>query len=256
MADFPDVARAMDTARRAVEAAAEASLRHWRRLASVETKPDGTAVTVADRESEAAILGVVRGVFPGHAILTEESGALGEPGSSCWIVDPLDGTLGFSRGGPCWGPLVALEHEGQVVAGAMALPALGETYWAGRGLGCWRDGERLSVSSVAEWSQATLVLGEIGRLLEKPREAGILSLLRTARQTRCPGDLAGAAVILSGRGEAWLEAGVQPWDVAAIKVLVEEAGGRFTDFSGRESIESGEAVVTNGRLHPHVLRHL
>jgi histidinol-phosphatase len=222
----------------------------------VETKSDGTAVTVADAESEAAILAVIRGAFPGHAVLTEESGMLGEPGTTRWIVDPLDGTLGFSRGGQFWGPLVALEHEGRVVAGAMALPALQETYWAGRGMGAWRDGERLAVSEVSDWGRATLVLGEMGRLLEGSSEAGVLSLLRTARQTRCPGDLAGAAAVLNGRAEAWLEAGVKPWDVAAVAVLVEEAGGRFTDFAGAASIESGEAVASNGRLHAHVLRHL
>jgi histidinol-phosphatase len=249
------VARALEAARRAAQAGGAAALPHWRNLASVETKADGTPVTAADRAAEAAILEVLRGAFPDHAVLSEESGASGGPSPSRWIVDPLDGTLGFSRGGRHWGPLVALEHEGRVLAGAMALPAMGESYWAARGHGCWRDGERCAVSEVAAWSGAILLVGSLRPLLGR-REAGMLSLIRGARQTRCPGDLAGVADLVSGRAEAWLEAGVQAWDLAALKVMVEEAGGRFTDLQGGDDIERGEAVASNGRLHAHLLAAL
>ncbi len=250
-----DLAKALATARRAVSAAAEAGLRHFRRGVAVETKPDRTPVTAADRDAEAAILAVIRDAFPDHAILGEESGAHGG-GPSRWIVDPLDGTRGFSRGGFFWGPLVALEHRGEVVAGAMALPVLGETYWAATGMGAFRDGERLRVSGVADWRDATVSCGELGRLLEPPYAGGVAHLARTAASARCYGDLAGAMLVLTGRAEAWLERGVKVWDVAPIKVLVEEAGGRFTDLAGRASVESGHALATNGRLHEHVLAAL
>src|SRR5512141_102363 len=124
-----DLAKAMDVARRAVEAASAASLAHFRRGVRVERKPDRTPVTQADRDSEAAILAVVKEAFPDHAFLGEETGAHAGSGTTRWIVDPIDGTKGFTRGRGFWGPLVACEHEGRVVGGAMGLPVLGEVYW-------------------------------------------------------------------------------------------------------------------------------
>ncbi|HUG52047.1 MAG TPA: inositol monophosphatase family protein [Vicinamibacteria bacterium] len=251
-----DVERAMDTARHAVLAASAASLRYWRKGVVIDTKPDRSPVTAADRDAEAAILDVIHLAFPHHAVLAEESGETkGEGGR--WIVDPLDGTRGFTRGGSFWGPLVALEVEGDIVAGAIGLPALGETYFAGRGLGAFRDGERLAVSNVGEWSEATLQLGELKAMLAGSRAPGVRSLVAGAASTRGYGDLAGCVEVLSGRADAWLEAGVRPWDIAALKVLVEEAGGRFTDFDGgARYLETGHAVASNSLLHAHVLRAL
>ncbi|HYS79764.1 MAG TPA: inositol monophosphatase family protein, partial [Anaeromyxobacteraceae bacterium] len=117
-----DLDLALTTARRAVEAASHAALVHFRRGVRVDLKPDRSPVTVADRESEAAILQEIRRSFPGHAVLGEETGMHAGAAATRWIVDPLDGTRGFTRGEALWGPLVALEHEGEVVAGAMALP--------------------------------------------------------------------------------------------------------------------------------------
>jgi histidinol-phosphatase len=260
MADL-DLALAMETARRAAEAASAAALRHFRTGVRVETKPDRSPVTAADREAEAAALAVIRAAFPEHAVLGEESGAHAGSAGSRWIVDPIDGTRGFTRGGGFWGPLVALEVAGAVVAGAMALPALGETYWAARGQGCWlRVGAggptRLRVSGVADWPEATLSLGELRFLLAPPLGERVAGLARTAASVRCYGDLAGAAMVLTGRAEAWIEAGVQVWDLAALQVLVEEAGGRFTDLEGRPSAGSGACLATNGRVHDQLLKAL
>ena len=251
-----EIERAMDTARHAVLAASAACLRHWRTQVLVDMKADRTPVTAADREAESAIIDVIRQAFPSHAILAEESGELpGEGGR--WIVDPLDGTRGFARGGSFWGPLVAFEQEGDIVAGAAALPALGETYFGGRGLGAWRDGTRLAVSTVAEWSQATLSLGELKALLAGSCAAGVKALNAAAASTRAYGDLAACLQLVNGRADAWLEAGVKPWDLAALKILVEEAGGRFSDFQGGpRALETGHAVASNSLLHGHVVRVL
>jgi len=138
---------ALQTARLAAEAGATAAMHYFRKALDVKMKPDETPVTIADHASEAAILKVLRNADPDCAILTEESGALGS-GETRWIVDPLDGTKGFARGGIFWGPLVALEHEGQIIAGAMVIPALQQRYYAGKGLGAYRNGERLQVSTV------------------------------------------------------------------------------------------------------------
>ena len=138
-----------------------------------------------------------------------------------------------------------------------ALPALGETYFAGRGLGTFRDGERLSVTEVSEWSEATLSLGELKALLDGPWAPGVRSLITGASSTRVYGDVAGCLLLLTGRADAWLEAGVKPWDIAALKILVEEAGGRFTDFEGGpRPLEVGRAVASNSLLHTHVVRAL
>jgi histidinol-phosphatase len=251
------IEKAMDTARRAAEAGGRAALGHWRTGVAVDLKADRTPVTAADRESETAIVEVIRAAFPDHPILSEESGDLaGRAQGLRWIVDPLDGTRGFSRGGAFWGPLVGLEHEGRIVAGAAAVPALGETYWAGRGLGAYRDGTRLAVSEVGAWPEATFSVGELRFLLDGPARAGVESLLAEAASTRCYGDLVGCLMVVNGRAEAWLEEGVKPWDLAALVVLVEEAGGRFTDFAGEAALHTGTAVATNGRVHTHVLEAL
>src|SRR3954469_16224936 len=143
-----DLSRALGVARDAVAAAGAAALAHLRRGVIVETKPDLTPVTAADRAAEDEIVGVIRAAFPDHAILGEEGGARGT-GAVRWIVDPIDGTRGFARGGMMWGPMVALEIAGQLAVGAIALPVLGRTYWAARGHGAFRDGTRLTVSAIS-----------------------------------------------------------------------------------------------------------
>jgi histidinol-phosphatase len=257
---LPDLDQALDTARRAAEAGGTAAMRHFRTGVRVEIKPDRSPVTAADREAEAAIVGLVRASFPGHAILGEESGAHAGSGAR-WIVDPIDGTRGFTRGGSFWGPLVAFEVDGEVLAGAMAMPALGEVYWAARGRGAWRSDRggppvRLQVSGIAAWDEATLSLGEQKFLYAAERREPLLGLVTTAAQARGYGDLAGCAMVLDGRAEAFVEAGVQVWDIAPLKILVEEAGGRFTDLDGRPTHQSGHCVASNGLTHDHVVAAL
>jgi histidinol-phosphatase len=256
-----DLDVAMQTARRAAEAGGAAAMRHFRTGVRVELKPDRSPVTAADREAEAAIVDVIRARFPGHAILGEETGAHAGAAGTRWIVDPVDGTRGFTRGGSFWGPLVAFEVDGQVAAGAMAMPALGETYWAARGLGAWRAAgggapERLRVSGIATWEEATLSLGEQKFLLAPPLRQQVNRLTVTAAQARGYGDLAGCAMVLTGRAEAFLEAGVQVWDIAPLRILIEEAGGRFTDLAGEATHLNGACVASNGLVHEHVLREL
>jgi histidinol-phosphatase len=245
-----DLGRALGVARDAVAAGGAAALAHLRRGVVVETKPDLTPVTAADRAAEDEIIGVIRAAFPDHAILGEEGGARGS-GAVRWIVDPIDGTRGFARGGMMWGPMVALEVAGELVVGALALPALGATYWAARGQGAWRDGTRLAVSAIAEIGDATVSLGELKRMAARP---GVQALIARAASVRCYGDLAGCTMVLDGRAEVWIEGGVQPWDVAAPAILIREAGGRYTDWTGAPSFESGYAIASNGAIHDEILR--
>ena len=248
-----DLDALLHTARAAVDAASHAAMRHWRRTLRVERKADRSPVTAADRDAEAAILEVVRRRWPDDAVLAEEGGATPGGSGRRWIVDPLDGTRGFARGGTFWGPLVAVEREGLVLAGAMALPALGETYWAARGTGAFRDGHALWVPDTADWADAVLSLGELPHLLRGPHAGGVRTLIETAGQARCYGDLAACALLLTGRADVWLESGVAPWDLAALQVLVEEAGGRFTDFAGGTGFDAGQALAAGAALHAHAL---
>jgi histidinol-phosphatase len=250
MLDSGDLGRALSVARDAVAAGGAAALSHLRRGVVVETKPDLTPVTAADRAAEDEIIAVIRAAFPDHAILGEEGGARGS-GAVRWIVDPIDGTRGFARGGMMWGPMVALEVGGELVLGALALPALGTTYWAARGQGAWRDGTRLAVSAIADIGDATVSLGELKRMAARP---GVQSLIARAASVRCYGDLAGCTMVLDGRAEVWIEGGVQPWDVAAPAILIREAGGRYTDWTGAPSFESGYAIASNGAIHDEILR--
>jgi histidinol-phosphatase len=245
-----DLDRALAVARDAVAAAGAAALTHLRRGVVVETKLDLTPVTAADRAAEDEIVAVIRAAFPDHAILGEEGGARGA-GAVRWIVDPIDGTRGFARGGMMWGPMVALEVAGEIVAGALALPAFGRSYWAARGRGAWCDGTRLAVSAIADMADATLSVGELRRMATHP---GIQWLIERAASTRCYGDLAGCTMVLDGRAEVWIEGGVKSWDVAAPAILIAEAGGRFTDWNGAPSFESGYVIASNGRVHDEVVR--
>jgi len=240
-----DVAKAVEVARRAVEAAAEIQLRHFRAGVSVETKADRSPVTIADKESEAGIFAILRGAFPDHALLGEETGKHGES-EWCWVVDPLDGTRGFTRGGTCWGPIVGLAHRDRAVAGAFALPASGVAFWGAPGVGAFRNGEAVRVSRIREIADATLSLGELRLLAENP---GLSRLAKEAASTRCWGDVGGAAMLLEGKAEAWIECGVKPWDLCGIVPIVEAAGGRFTDFEGRPGFASGDAIASNGHVH-------
>ncbi len=254
-----DLELARRVAIEAVTRAGEAELRYWRagrEGMAVETKSDDSPVTAADKEGEAIVREVVRAAFPAHGFLGEESGAGAGSAPYTWVVDPIDGTRGFVRGGKFWGPLVALVSEGRALVGAMALPALGDVYAAARGLGATKNGAPLRVSSVGVWMDATLSLGEMQHLFKRADATGLTRLVTSSASTRGYGDLAGCALLLDGRADAWLEAGVHLWDLAPLQVLVEEAGGTFTDFDGASSITSGCAIASNGLLHPHVLATL
>lgn len=262
-----DLKAALRAAREAAMAGGEAALDYWGDTVRYQSKKDGSPVTEGDKASEAAILEVLAEAFPSHSVLTEESGAHEGDARYRWIVDPLDGTLGFTRGGFFWGPLVALEADGEIVAGACGLPVLGKYYWAARGQGCYlteqyasEEGEepeplRLEVSPRRNWKQCTVSVGELSRLMQD-HAAAMTELMTTARSVRCYGDAASCSLVLEGRAEVWIEGGVQPWDLGPFPVLLEEAGGRFSDFAGQRSIEGGYAIGSNGLLHDHVLEIL
>lgn len=256
MLTLGELRQARRSAARAVAAASEAILREARRGPRVEFKPDSSPVTSADLAAEEAILAILRADWPGASILAEESGAASGDPRLVWIVDPLDGTRGFARGGTHYGPLVGLECEGRVVAGAMALPALGRSYDAASTLGCARDGSALRLAPCEDWSRATLSVGEWSRLARGSRAEALSRLARDCASMRAFGDVASLAMLLDGAADCWIEGGVQPWDLAPAQILVEEAGGFFSDFEGRATIHSGEALAGTPAIHAHALARL
>lgn len=250
------VAHAAQTARRAAECGAGVALSYFRKGIEAEQKDDESPVTLADKESERALIELIEKDFPQHSILAEESGRQERDRSNRWIIDPIDGTRGFIRGGSFWGTLVGFEHEGEVVAGAICLPVLGITYWAGKGLGCFRGERRIHLEAVRELKQATLSLGEMQHLLKGTYRDAVLGLIQGVGSSRCYGDPGGLMMVLEGGADIWLEGGVKPWDIAPSKILIEEAGGVFSNFSGQISLEEGEALAATPYLHAIVLERL
>lgn len=225
----------------------DAALGHFRRGLAVEFKPDGSEVTRADREAEAAARACIRRLCPGDAIVGEELGSEGKESRRRWIIDPIDGTRSFVRGVPMWGSLVALEQDGVVIAGAINCPATGDFLIAVREEGCWHNGVRASVSRVSELSLAT-VLGTDQRFLRNPeRGARWAALANRVAHARTWGDCYGYVLVATGRAELMVDDRMNPWDVAALIPIIEEAGGVFTDWKGRRGIGS-DAVASNAVL--------
>lgn len=228
------------------------ALRHYRSRLVVETKADGSPVTVADRAAEAAARDWVRRFFPEDGVLGEELGEERPGARRRWVIDPIDGTKAFVRGVPLWGSLVALCEGETVLAGAAYFPATAELIAAAPGAGCWYNGSRCAVSSVASLDAATVLTTDT-RFRERPeRRAGWERVAGAASVARTWGDCAGYLLVATGRAESMCDPILSPWDAAAFQPIVREAGGVFTDWDGRDTAFGASAVATNGALGPAV----
>ncbi|MFH1105567.1 MAG: inositol monophosphatase family protein [Actinomycetota bacterium] len=220
----------------------------------VETKGDASPVSDADRSAEMAIRSVLGRLHPGDAILGEE---YGETAGSArrWIIDPIDATVNFVRGVPVWASLIALEDDDGIAVGVVSAPALGTRWWARRGGGAWHDARRMSVSTTASLGDAHLSINSV-TAAEAAGIPGVLALSRACARTRGFGDFWSFMLLAQGAVDAVVEPVAKVWDLAPLIVIVEEAGGRFTDVRGERTIGAGNAVATNGPLHDQVLRVL
>jgi histidinol-phosphatase len=224
----------------------------------VETKPDLTPVSEADRDVERAMRARLASARPGDAVVGEEYGAQPAPSGNGrrWIVDPIDGTKSYVRGVPVWATLLALEQDGELVLGVVSAPALARRWWATRGAGAFvSDGldgggpRRLRVSAVHELQDAQLCFGGFEEWRERGRLEGLVELSARCWRTRGYGDFWQYMLVAEGALEISLDPDVSLWDLAAPMVVVTEAGGRFTDLSGRATADGGDALATNGVLH-------
>jgi histidinol-phosphatase len=223
----------------------------------VDTKPDLTPVSEADRAVEQLLRKRIGEERPDHAVLGEEFGAGdgAEPGTR-WIIDPIDGTKNYVRGIPVYATLIALERDGGLAVGVVSAPALGRRWWAARGSGAFADGVPLRVSKVARIEDAQLGHSSVSSWTQHGLRDRFLELERRCWRGRGFGDFWTHVLVAEGAVDVAAEPEVSLWDVAAVQVIVEEAGGRFTNLAGVPRPDGGSAVSTNGLLHDEVLEIL
>lgn len=252
----PEWRQRYDVAVEAARAAGQLALRYFDTALGVEWKEDQSPVTIADREAEALLYRRVLEAFPRDAFLGEERGESRGCSGFRWIIDPIDGTRNFIRGVPIWATLVGLEYQGERIAGVIDVPALGMTYRALRGDGAYRNERRIRVSDVGDLAQSVVFYSSITWFRKVGKEEQFLDLTRRVQMLRGFGDFYGHVLVAQGSGEIMVEHGVHPWDVAAIQPIVEEAGGRYSDWEGVATIDRPDVLVSNGRTHDAVLRIL
>lgn len=231
---------------------------------AVDTKGDGSPVTIADREAERFARAWIAERFPNDAVLGEEFGASGAPAANTprahgaggaarrWILDPIDGTKSFVRGVPLWGTLIAVMEGPEVIAGAAAFPATHELVAAARGEGAWWNGARCAVSAVATLADATVL--STGTAFEPgdPRRARWDALGDRASVVRTWGDCFGYLMVATGRAEVMMDPRLNVWDAASVQVIVEEAGGAFMDWNGARTPEGLGGIAVNAALEAQV----
>jgi histidinol-phosphatase len=223
----------------------------------VETKPDQTPVTEADRAVEEALRRRLAEVRPDDTVIGEEMGETAGAGASRrWIIDPIDGTKSYLRGMPTWATLIGLEVGGEGRVGVASFPALGHRWWAARGRGAFRDGVPVHVSAVASLSDAQLCWSGVQEWDEVGRLDALIALARACWRTRGMGDSWQYVLVAEGAADIAVDPRVSIWDLAALKVIIEEAGGRFSDLAGARTAGGGSGLATNGRLHQAVLEYL
>ena len=251
--------KALALARRTAVEAGALLLRRYGRRRTIRFKGSPlNIVTDADRASEALVLRRIRSAFPAHDIVAEESAALRQ-GSPCrWFVDPLDGTTNFAHHYPVWAVSIGFEIAGRMSAAAVYHPAMDELFTAVRGDGARLNGRPIRVSTVRRTDQALMATGfpyDIRRR-ERNNAAFFTAMLYEAQALRRPGSAAlDLCYVASGRFDAFWEIALGPWDLAAGGLIVEEAGGRTTDFAGRPpDVFRGEVLASNGLVHDRVLR--
>jgi histidinol-phosphatase len=221
----------------------------------VDAKPDLTPVSDADLAVETEVRRILSAERPDDAVLGEEHGTTGE-GPRQWVIDPIDGTKSFVRGVPVWATLIALRVDERVDVGVVSAPALGRRWWATRGGGAFADGQPIQVSSVAALSDAHLSYSSLTGWKALGRLEGLLDLSDRCWRTRGLGDFWSHVLVAEGAVDASFEPEVSLWDLAPLQVIVEEAGGRFTDLEGEARPDGGSCVCSNGLLHDEVLAGL
>jgi histidinol-phosphatase len=242
-----------DLAIAAAQKAGDLARTYYETTFAVEHKADKSPVTIADKQAEELIRSAVAKAFPGDGFLGEEFGD--QPGTSGfrWVIDPIDGTKSFIRHVPIWATLIGLEYKGEQIGGVAYVPVLGMTYRALRGGGAYVNERPIRVSAVGTLAESMLCYSSVGWFTRAGREQTFLDLYRRTARQRGFGDFYGFVLVAEGAADVMLEHGVNPWDVAATKAIVEEAGGRFTDWDDNPTVHRPDVLATNGKVHAEAL---
>ena len=225
---------------------------------TVDWKQNATEVTEIDRRAETLVVQALVAARPDDTVFGEEHGLAGADGARRrWVVDPIDGTSGFVRGIPVWATLIALVDDGTPVLGVVSAPALGMRWWGGVGLGAHRDGRPIRVSTVDDLSEAQVSVTHNSGWDDLGLTDRLVALQQRARRSRGMGDFWQHMLVAEGAMDVAVDAiGVAPYDLAAVKPIVEAAGGTFTDRHGVATHEHDSAVSSNGLLHAEVVEAL
>lgn len=240
----------------AVDAAWQAgrvTLAHFQTGITAERKADNSPVTIADRQAEQKLRDLIAAAYPSHGILGEEYGQQIGASPFTWILDPIDGTKSFVSGVPFYAVLVALVEDETPLLGVMHFPGLNETVYARRGGGCYWNGRRVRVSDVDTLADAVLLASDIDSFGKLGRQDAWQRLIDATYIQRTWGDAYGYALVATGRAEIMLDPIMAVWDCGPLQVIIEEAGGIFSDWQGTPSIYGGSAVATNRALHDRVM---
>ena len=251
-----DLAKELDLALSLVKAAETPIMGRFQKKIEVVKKRDNTPVTEADREAEALIRRLLADARPDHGVIGEEHGVHLPEARYKWVVDPIDGTKAFIHGVPLFGTLLALLDGTEPVVGVIHMPALGESVWAAKGAGAFLNGTSCRVSAVQELSDALLCDGSALTVSRSRWGAAWMEMRGEAGVSRGWGDCYGHLLVACGRAEAMLDPIVSIWDVAPMGVILPEAGGRFSTVDGRNSVDGGNGLSTNGILHDRIVARL
>ena len=245
------------TALQAAEAAAEIIKPLYQSNLEVRTKADKSPVTVADVEAEKRIRALIEERFPKHGFYGEETGEHDRDAEYVWLVDPIDGTKAFVREYPMFSTQIALMHRGELIVGVSSAPVYGELAYAEKGRGAWLNGLQVTVSAIERLEDCSISAGNLKSLARSARWAAYGDIVGRVDRIRGYGDFLHYHLLASGRIDAVLESDVNILDIAALAVIVQEAGGRFTDLEGRPvSLDIDSVLASNSRLHASLLAAL
>lgn len=235
------------------QAAGKLALQYFDQDVAVEWKHDQSPVTIADRSAEQLLRDRLTQAFPGDGFLGEEFGTTPSSTGYRWIIDPIDGTRSFVRGINQWATLVGLEYQGEMIAGLAYEPVGDRVYRALRGDGCYRNDRRIRVSETPTLQQSIACYSGFHFFQKAGKEQQFMNVLRAVDRARGLGDYYGFVLLAQGSVDVMVDYGVHIWDIAGLKVVVEEAGGTFTDWDGGADLERPDSVATNGRCHQDLL---
>lgn len=245
--------RYLQVALDAAHAAAEVIRHYYRDGVEVSIKADATPVTRADVESEEVIRRAISAAFPDHGFYGEETGSHGLDADYLWLVDPIDGTRSFVRGYPFFSTQIALMHRGRIIVGVSSAPAFEQIAWAERGQGAFLDGHACRISQVHTLEEAAVSSGNLRSLAGSPRWTDWARVVQRVARIRGYGDFYHYHLLAAGRIDAVLESDVNILDIAALSLIVEEAGGIFTDLDGGPvTLETTSVLAGNPRIYAAV----